>query len=312
MPTRDLTTPQQDFPRLRARFEFSKGLVARAHDRANRAAEHARVMRSLLGARLRTEAHAPAPHAEIWEAAARELNRAARERDQAFGVLSHELRQSVSAALTAERLLATSDARTAAKAREVLERQLITLMKLVDTLLDFSRLSLQSGGIAREQVDVMVIVREAIDGVEPAAVERQHTVSAQLPSEPQLVRGDAVRLLQVFANLLQNAVRYTPPGGRIAVSSTTDSGWITVVVEDNGEGIDPAAQDAVFEPFVRMSSTGHGLGIGLALAARIVHLHEGRITVASRGAGSGSVFTVMLPHASGTRGDAGGGRALDG
>src|SRR4051795_3947452 len=153
--------------RLRAAIESSRAIVERARQRAAQAAENARSMRVLLGAHQGSGSRRGAPHADIWAAAARELTKAARERDLAFGVLSHELRQALAAAMAAERLLTAADATTAARARQVLERQLRHMTMLVDTLLDFSRLTLGSVGPAMEDVDLHAIVREAFEGIEP-------------------------------------------------------------------------------------------------------------------------------------------------
>jgi two-component system, sensor histidine kinase len=285
-----------EIPRLRARFESSKVLVARAQERALRAAQNARTMRALLEARHNGQDRSRGPHADIWEAAARELTRAAQERDEAFGVLSHELRQALSAALAAERLIASTDARTAERAREVLERQLHNLMKLMDTLLDFSRLSVQSVSLTRSRIDASTILWDAIETIAGTAADKQQTI-IRTPSPSAFVFADPTRLLQVFSNLLHNAVRYTPDGGTITAGCTRADRWIRVTVSDDGEGIPENLQKSIFEPFVRGSKHGQGLGVGLPLAVRIVELHGGRIAVESAGRGHGSTFTVWLPNA---------------
>jgi len=284
-------------PRLRHDFETSRRLVARAVDRATRLADEAVATRRLLESRTQGSRGNLAPNAEIWNAAARELVRASRERDRELGVVAHELRQSLSAALAADRLLAvTSKAETVDRARAVLSRQLEHLSALVESLLDYSRLSLYGSVIQRRPVDLREIVTGAIETAGAVAAERAQHLTFREEGRLAPVEGDPLRLRQAVSNLLQNAVRYTPEGGRIDVVLADGGPHALVSVHDSGEGIPAERLEAIFDPFVRLSGVGPGLGIGLALVRRIVELHGGTVTAASEGAGRGSVFTISLPR----------------
>jgi two-component system CheB/CheR fusion protein len=296
MPSRKLPDHAWNYPIMRQRFESSRLLVARARERAVRAAERAEAMRVLLESNRALPPRRRTPEAGIWEAAAHQLIRASRARDESFGVLSHELRQSLAAAIAAERLLAASaDPTTVFRARDVLERQLLHLMKLVDGMLDLSRLSLRHVNLTKHGLDLRTVVRLAVETIAPSAASARQQLNVTLCSTPQPVDGDETRLLQVFTNLLQNAVRYTAAEGRIDVTSATVGTRARVTVADTGEGLSAEMQQVIFDPFVRGSAAGDGLGIGLALARRIVELHNGDIAVASDGPGCGTRFTVTLP-----------------
>jgi signal transduction histidine kinase len=287
----------RELPRLRAEFEVSRQLASRARERAMAAAETTRAMRTLL------EAHAEATrdehgrsHTDVWHAAAKEIVRATKERDRMLGLLSHELRQSLSAALSAERLLAQGpDEPTTQRAHAVLGRQLQHLSHLVEDLLDFSRVSLGTMTIAPRRIDLRAVLEDAADVIRPAVAEHGQELVLHLPEKAPSISGDPNRLLQVFVNLLQNASRYTPPQGRIVMTCLPEDTGVRVTVEDTGVGIAAESIPRIFEPFVRESERGAGLGIGLALAARIVALHGGQIAAASAGTGRGALFTVTLP-----------------
>jgi signal transduction histidine kinase len=150
--------------------------------------------------------------------------------------------------------------------------------------------------LTRSRIDVCTIIHEAVENIAGAAAAKGQTI-VRRPSPSQFVLGDTTRLLQVFSNLLHNAVRYTHEGGTITAGCVTDGSWVEVSISDNGEGVPENLQKSIFEPFVRGSNEGHGLGVGLALAVRIVELHDGQISVESPGRGHGSTFTVRLPLA---------------
>jgi signal transduction histidine kinase len=297
MPSRRAEEFARELPRLRAEFQTSRQLASRARERALAAAETTRAMRTLLDAYAETSREDRSrTDADVWRAAAKEIVRATKERDRMLGLLSHELRQSLSAALSAERLLARRpEEPTAQRARAVLARQLEHLSHLVEDLLDFSRVSLGTMTIAPRRIDLRAVVEDAVDAIRPAAVEHGQELVLRLPKQPMRISGDPNRLLQVFVNLLQNASRYTPPDGRIVVSCVAEEADARVTVEDTGVGIAAESLARIFEPFVRENECGGGLGIGLALAARIVALHGGQITAASAGTGRGALFTVTLP-----------------
>jgi len=287
----------RELPRLRAEFDASRQLASRAKERAIAAAETTRAMRTLLEAHAETsrDEHGRT-HADVWHAAAQEIVRATKERDRMLGLLSHELRQSLSAALSAERLLAQGpDEATAQRARAVLARQLEHLSHLVEDLLDFSRVSLGTMTITPRRIDLRAVLEDAVDAIRSAVTEHEQELVLRFPDAGPRISGDPNRLLQVFVNLLQNASRYTPPHGRIVVSCRSEKAQVQVTVEDTGAGISAESLPHIFEPFVRETEQGGGLGIGLALAARIVALHGGQITAASAGTGRGALFTVTLP-----------------
>lgn len=285
-------------PELLHRCKSSRELTERTAERARRALETARAIRSLVQSHAEGVSSKRATSPDVWTEAAGKIVRLAGERDRGLGILSHELRQALNAALTAERLLAISaDANAATRAHGVLHRQLLHMSRLVEDLLDFSRLSLHGGAIGRGECDVREVVALALETIEAHIAERGQHLSVAQPADPQIVVGDATRLRQVVSNLLHNASRYTPPGGTITVTVSPAPDGVSIEVADTGEGIDREQLAVIFEPFVRRSGEGSGLGIGLALAKRFVELHGGTIAVRSDGRGRGSVFSVRLPLA---------------
>jgi signal transduction histidine kinase len=255
-------------------------------------------MRDVLLTRI-TEIHPTGDRqADIWKAAQQAVVASTRERDRLLGLLSHELRQALGAALAAERLLVHGGpAAASVHAGDVLERQLLHLSRLVETILDFSRLSIGSIELNRSLVDVCDVAREIVEAVEPDAAAKGLGITMCLPDRPQLVMGDPTRLRQALSNLLHNAVRYTPAGGRIVCSVSRYEHNISIAVSDTGPGIDPADRERVFEPFARGLQNGAGLGVGLALARRIAELHGGRLTLESGAAAHGATFLLVLPPA---------------
>jgi signal transduction histidine kinase len=170
------------------------------------------------------------------------------------------------------------------------------MSRLLDDLLDMSRLTMEHLRLERARFDLRTAIEPSIEIVAGRAEERGQTMRVALPSKPVEVFGDAARLEQVFANLLSNAVRYTPHGGAITVTLGVDGEWAVVEVIDTGDGI--AADDLarIFDPFSRgTSGNAEGLGIGLTLVRGLVELHGGSVQAESPGAGGGSTFTVRLP-----------------
>jgi CheY-like chemotaxis protein len=178
-------------------------------------------------------------------------------------------------------------------------RQATQLVRLIDDLLDVSRIS--SGRLRLRKGSVMIgdIVRDAVATVRPLIDRGGHELAVVLPSEPLVVDGDAARLTQVLANLLNNAARYTPSGGRIELAARRDGGSVVLTVKDNGYGIADTVLPHVFEMFYQGSdaraSPQAGLGIGLALAKSLVEMHGGTIDVTSDGVDRGSEFSLRLP-----------------
>ncbi len=291
-------------PRLRRDFETSRRLVARAIDRANRVAEEALAIRRVLQSRMRQTSLVGSHDADIWEAAADEVLRVTRERDRELCIVAHEMRQPLAAAVAAQRLLDVTKQDVRNHARSVLARQLHHLSELIDGLLDYSRLTAEAPVLPRLHVDMIETVQRAIESVESSAGERRQEVCWHCSTARATVIGDPARLRQAVVNLLQNSVRYTPEEGRIDVSLATTDGNVRLDVRDTGEGLAPDRLERVFDPFVRISLAGPGLGIGLTLVRRIAGLHGGSITAASDGPGCGSTFTLMLPLAPESHADA--------
>lgn len=218
-------------------------------------------------------------------------------------VFSHELRNSLCAVRFAVGILRMEkSARPAAlKARMLIERQVAQMTRLVDDLLDVSRLRHGQLTLQRKRVDLCVVVSHAAQTVAFTMQERNHRMSASLPNAPLLLQTDPGRLEQVFVNLLSNAAKYTNPGGRIWLSAEREQGEAVVRIRDTGIGIDSNALPHVFELFVQADPSSRradpGSGIGLALVRSLVERHGGRVGAASPGRGKGSEFTVRLPIA---------------
>jgi CheY-like chemotaxis protein/anti-sigma regulatory factor (Ser/Thr protein kinase) len=171
----------------------------------------------------------------------------------------------------------------------------------VDDLLDVSRISSGKVVLQRERVDLRDVVRQGLETSQHALGERRHTVQLALPEHPVPVLGDPARLAQVVTNLLNNAAKYTDPGGLVALSLAVDGPNALVSVRDNGHGLDRSEQARIFEPFFQVATelerSQGGLGLGLSLVRNLVELHGGRVQVHSDGRGRGSCFCVHLPLA---------------
>ena len=175
------------------------------------------------------------------------------------------------------------------------------MVRLVDDLLDVSRITTGKLAVRRERTELSTIIRNAIDTVRPFIDARGHTLAVRTPTEPVWLDADATRLAQVFSNLLNNAAKYTDAGGRIELGADVADGFVTVRVSDNGIGIAPAMQRAIFDMFTQvdhsLERTQAGLGVGLPLAQRLIALHGGSIEAQSDGLNRGSTFLVKLPLA---------------
>jgi signal transduction histidine kinase len=182
-----------------------------------------------------------------------------------------------------------------------MERQVRQLARLVDDLLEVSRIARGELELRRERVELAAIVRNALETSEPLIREAGHQLIVAPSAEPLWLDGDPLRLAQVLSNLLNNAAKYTAPGGRIEVRARRAGEMAEVSVRDNGAGIPAEMLDGIFEMFNRGERTHadgkEGLGIGLALAQRLARMHGGSITAASEGANRGSEFTLRLPLA---------------
>jgi signal transduction histidine kinase/CheY-like chemotaxis protein len=229
------------------------------------------------------------------------LRAADRRKDEFLATLAHELRNPLAPIANSLEILRRGDGDAAlrARARGIMERQVRQMVRLIDDLLELSRITTGKLELRREPIDLLPVLRNALEIVEPAVREKRHRLETRFPEQPVWVHGDATRLAQVFANLLNNAAKYTDPGGRIGVEVDVGPHRVAVCVNDDGIGIEPHMQQAVFEMFMQADKSLErgraGLGVGLTLARQLVELHGGTIEVFSAGLGQGSRFTVHLP-----------------
>jgi PAS domain S-box-containing protein len=229
------------------------------------------------------------------------LQQADRRKDEFLAILSHELRNPlapISMAVDMLRKLGPQNAELVAL-RDIIARQTKQLSRLLDDLLDVSRIGLEKISIHTTRIAVQVAINTAIESVRPLVEIQNHQLTVDLPDAPVEIEGDLGRLSQVFANLLNNAAKYTPRGGHISVALAREDGRAVVRVRDTGIGIAPDKRTQIFELFAQLDQSHErgqgGLGVGLSLARTIVELHGGEITVHSDGPGKGSEFIVSLP-----------------
>jgi len=228
---------------------------------------------------------------------------AVRQRDQFLAMLSHELRNPLGAILNAACVVKRMPPQTDSfgEALAVIERQAQQMSSLLDDLLDVSRVMQGKIAMAREEVELGATARDAVAAVRFTLESRSQELQLELAEQPLYVRGDATRLQQIQVNLLMNASKFTPVGGRIALRLQSEDGQAVLSVEDNGDGIAGDMLERVFELFVQADTTLHrqqgGLGIGLTLVRMLVKMHGGNVTAYSPGLGLGSRFVVRLPLA---------------
>jgi len=209
-----------------------------------------------------------------------------------------------------------ADAATRERAGNILRRQLGQMVRLIDDLLDISRVTRGKLELRRERVELATVIRSSIETVQPLLDARGHALSISLPAEPVFLDADRVRLAQVFANLLHNAAKYTENGGRVWLTVEQAGDEVMVTVGDTGIGIADEHRTRIFEMFSQVTPaldrTHGGLGIGLALVRGFVELHGGRVECRSGGPGKGSEFIVRLPAAQPLRQEIPGGFAMAG
>ena len=227
-----------------------------------------------------------------------EAREADRRKDEFLAMLGDELRNPLAPILTALQLMKL---RGTAGEREhtMIERQVRHLNRLIDDLLDVSRITRGKVQLQKEPVELAGVLAKAIEMASPLFEARSHSLSIDVTRHPLLIDGDPVRLAQVFANLLVNAAKYTEPGGKIIVAARREKGQVSISIKDNGIGIAAEVLPKLFDLFVQaeraIDRSQGGLGIGLALARSMVDLHGGTITARSEGPGRGSEFIVRLP-----------------
>jgi signal transduction histidine kinase/ActR/RegA family two-component response regulator len=271
------------------------GVLVRAfNDMLGEVDRHARA----LGEATQTLQH------EIGErrAAEQALRIADRRKDEFLATLAHELRNPLAPlrnGLDMLRLPGLSADRLA-QIRELMSRQLAQMVRLVDDLLDVSRISTGKLAVRLARVDLASVVASAVDTTRPLIEARGHRLTVDVPGEPIVVDADATRLAQVVSNLLNNAAKYTPPGGSIALRVVASDDEVEIRVTDSGIGIPPDMLERVFEMFTQVDTSldrsTAGLGVGLSLARRLTELHGGTIEATSAGRDQGSTFVVRLPR----------------
>lgn len=230
------------------------------------------------------------------------LKEASRRKDDFLAILAHELRNPLAAISNAALLLQMpADDRTSEWAPDMISRQTKYLSRLLDDLLDVSRITRGKLRLKNERLDLSPVIAKAIETVRPLVEEKRHSLAFTVSAGGISVVGDPVRIEQVFVNLLSNAAKYTDEGGSISVIAQKDE-MATIVVRDNGIGISADMLTRIFEPFAQaeqsLDRSQGGLGIGLTLARSLIDLHGGTISVKSEGAGRGSEFAIRLPLAS--------------
>ncbi len=232
---------------------------------------------------------------------AKTLEEADRRKDEFIAMLAHELRNPLAPIRSAVEMLGLCDASDPDFhwGRNVIDQQVKHLARLLDDLLDLSRVTGNKLELKKERVLLSDVVNAALEASRPIIEQRSHQVSVTMPLKPIYLHADTVRLTQVFINLINNAAKYTPPGGRIGVSADLNEDFVTIRVTDNGMGISAAQLPYVFDMFYQADRSYEqaygGLGIGLTLVKRLVEMHGGSVEVHSRGANQGSEFIVRLP-----------------
>jgi signal transduction histidine kinase len=232
---------------------------------------------------------------------AESLREADRRKNQFLATLAHELRNPLAPmqnSLDALRL-GRSDPSSVEQVRDIMDRQVRQMTRLVDDLLDMSRIALGKLELRKERIDLKAVLQQAVQMNAPLAAARRHAVTVELPTGAMWVEGDQARLIQVFVNLLNNAVKFTPENGQLTLSATSEGDQAIVRVCDDGVGIPNEMLTKIFDLFTQVDagsgSAPGGLGIGLSLVRQLVELHGGAIVAANSGSGQGSEFTVTFP-----------------
>jgi signal transduction histidine kinase/ActR/RegA family two-component response regulator len=231
-----------------------------------------------------------------------ELTIADHRKDEFLAVLAHELRNPLAPIASALDILKQPevDPAVATKAIQVADRQVHQMTRLVDDLLDVSRIMRGKIELQKEQVELANVIARAVETVQPLIDRERHELTVELPEDAVWIEADLVRLAQAVANLLSNAAKYTEAGGHIYLSAVVENGQLVISVRDSGIGIDPATLPKLFEMFMQAapgsSRSRGGLGIGLTLVKNLVELHGGAIAAHSDGLGQGSEFMIRMPH----------------
>jgi PAS domain S-box-containing protein len=238
---------------------------------------------------------------EKFRGANARLREADRRKDEFLGMLSHELRNPLAPIRNSLYILDHTDpaGEQARRAKEVASRQVAHLTRLVDDLLDVTRVARGKIELRRVDLDLAALVRRTADDYQALMKDRGLGLVVEVPTQPLVVNGDETRLAQVFGNLLSNAAKFTPAGGCATMTANAEDGHAVVRVRDTGPGIAPDLLHSIFEPFIQgkqtLARSEGGLGLGLALVRGLVALHSGNVGVSSPGSGYGTEFVVSLP-----------------
>jgi signal transduction histidine kinase len=232
-----------------------------------------------------------------------EAQQADRRKDEFLATLAHELRNPLAPLRNGLEIMKGPSAspQSLQAIRDMMERQVLHMTRMVDDLLDVSRITRGKIELRKEIVDVATVLTRAVEAVSPMLKENRHKFSVTLPSTPLRVNVDPTRFEQIVTNLLQNAIKYTDAGGHVCLTARRKDDQLEMTIKDNGIGIASDLLSHVFEPFVQSRQQSNrsqsGLGIGLALVRNLVEMHQGSVHAASAGVGQGSEFTVLLPLA---------------
>jgi PAS domain S-box-containing protein len=228
------------------------------------------------------------------------VQRESRSKDDFLAMLAHELRNPLAPIRTGLQVLRLSPGGEAAeRVREMMDRQVAQMVRLIDDLLDVSRINRGKIELKRELIDVRTVIGLAVETTLPVIEAGRHELQLRIPPDPLMVHADPVRLAQVFGNLLNNAAKYTPDGGQLEVDVVREGSRVSVAIRDTGVGIPAEMLPGVFELFSQagrsLDRAQGGLGIGLTLVRRLTEMHGGTVEAASPGLGRGSTFTVSVP-----------------
>jgi len=229
------------------------------------------------------------------------LRDADRRKDEFLATLAHELRNPLASIRNSIGVLKRADTRPELfhRARDTLDRQFAHMVRLIDDLLDVSRISQDKLALQKSRVDVAGVISQALETVRPMVEAKNHRVTVEFPDAPVFVNADPVRLTQILSNLLNNACKFTPHDGSIVISAAVNDGRLEIAIKDSGVGIAADKLGSVFEMFSQVEDSldreHGGLGIGLSLVKRLIELHDGAVSAHSDGPGCGSEFVVSLP-----------------
>jgi two-component system CheB/CheR fusion protein len=271
---------------------WSSGVSLPLHREGDRVTGFVKIFRDATHLRVRTR---------YLENELKASTRREAERDVFLGTIAHEMRNPLSPLKTAAQLMRMQVREATALDRplQVMERQLGLLERLVEDLVDVARVNSGKMSIAYERVEYQALLNDAVDSCLTAAQFKGIAIHRSFPPTPIEIDVDPRRMQQVFVNLLNNAVKFTPQGGKVWLTATVDQTHLICYMKDSGKGIEPHMLPRIFDVFTQAeggrAERGAGLGIGLALVKEIVSLHQGTVEVRSEGAGKGSEFTVRIP-----------------